>query len=696
MTSTAREAHELGSPLCIGVDVGGTFTDVVLTGAGTTWRSKAPTTADDLGRGVLDACRLVAERAGISLGELLARVGRFGLGTTAVTNALATRRGRRVGLITTAGFEDLVPLARGRRVNEDGWLVMPPQVVERDRIMGVRERIDRHGAVLTELEPDDVIAAAEALIADRGVQAIAVSFLWSFRNPAHEERAVGALRQHFPDLPVTSGAALHPVIREFERSTFALLNAYTSGALTGVDKLAADLAELGLAVPLLLVHSGGGSTTVAEAHRMPISLAESGPAAGVAAAVEVARSAEITDAVTCDMGGTSFDVSVVSDGQAIRRVRGDLMGIWTALSLVDVDSIGSGGGSIGWVDARRMLRVGPHSAGAVPGPACYGRGGTEPTVTDALLVLGFLAPDRFLGGEMSLDAGAALQGCAALGAEVGLDAVETAWGIREIALAEMVKAVRGRLAERGLDPRGRSIVSFGGCAGLFTADIAAAIGIDTVVIPELASVLSAFGAATADVRRERTQSLEMPLPIDVDAVAVLADKLRAQVDADVAADGVDAAHRSVHFEADLRFSRQKWELTVPLAGSTIDTDVFDRMVADFRTDYARRYGEGALMAGATVELVSLRAIGIGQTVKPDLSAAAPGDPATSPAPVGGRAVRLARDGTRTVDVYAGADLQPGQAFSGPALVDGADTTVWIPANARARMDSRKNLIVEVR
>src|SRR5438094_2197278 len=229
---------EDGGALCIGVDVGGTFTDGVLTDATRIWRAKAPTTPDDLGRGVLDACQLVAVRAGSTLEALLPRVRRFGLGTTAVTNTLASRSGRRVGLITTKGFEDLVPLARGRRVNEDGWLMMPPQVVERSCIAGVTERIDRHGVVLTPLDPDDVVVAARNLVERQGIEALAVSFLWSFRNPIHEEQAVGALARHLPELSVTSGAALHPVIREFERSTFALLNAYTSGALTGVERLA--------------------------------------------------------------------------------------------------------------------------------------------------------------------------------------------------------------------------------------------------------------------------------------------------------------------------------------------------------------------------------------------------------------------------------------------------------------------------
>ncbi|HEY2300313.1 MAG TPA: hydantoinase/oxoprolinase family protein [Acidimicrobiales bacterium] len=686
-----------GKVACIGVDIGGTFTDAVLTDGNTTWRAKAPTTPDEVGAGVLVACRLVADRAGLTLESLLPRVERFGLGTTAVTNVLAARVGRRVGLITTKGFEDLVPLARGRRVNEDGWLMMPPQVVERSCIVGVDERIDRRGAVLRHLDPAEVVSAARSLLDQHHVEALAVSLLWSFRNPVHEEQALGALADAFPDLPVMSGAALHPVIREFERSTFALLNAYTSGALVGVDRLAADLSGLGLRVPVLLVHSGGGSITTEEARRVPINLAESGPAAGVAAAVAVAGASGVTDAVTCDMGGTSFDVSVVSGGQPTRRNRGELMGIWTALSLVDVDSIGAGGGSLGWVDARGMLRVGPHSAGAVPGPACYGRGGTEPAITDALLVLGYLAPDRFLGGEMGLDATAAVEACQRLGAPIDLDPREVAWGMREVALAGMAKAVRGRLSERGLDPRQHALISYGGCGGLFAADIARAIGATRVVVPELASVLSAFGTATADVRRERVQSLEAPFPVDTDAVAAVADKLRAEVDADVAADGIAAVDRSVLFEVDLRFKRQKWELSVPLVGERVDEAALTRLLADFRSDYARRYGEGALMAGAVIELVGLRAIGVGRTVKAGLQEAVESiESGPLVTAEGDRAVGVTRGAEPIpVAVHHGPDLHPGHRLAGPALVDGVDTTVWVPAGAELRVDQHRSLILEV-
>ena len=356
----------------------------------------------------LAAIELAATRAGSDLTSVLPAVRRFGLGTTAVTNVLASRVGRQVGLITTKGFEELVSFARGRRVHdEEGWLTPPPEIVSARCVVGVDERMDRDGNVVRPLDPAEVIAAARQLVDREQVEALAVSFLWSFRNPLHEQQAIAALAEALPDVPAVSGAALHPAIREFERTTFALLNAYTQGAFAGIDTLAAELADKGLRVPLLLVHSAGGSISVAEARRLPIGLAESGPAAGVSAAASVARQLDVADLVTCDMGGTSFDVSIVEHGQPARRSRGELMGVWTALSLVDVESIGAGGGSVAWIDARGMLRVGPRSAGAEPGPACYGRGGHEATVTDALVVLGYVDPTRFLGGDMALDADAA-------------------------------------------------------------------------------------------------------------------------------------------------------------------------------------------------------------------------------------------------------------------------------------------------
>jgi N-methylhydantoinase A len=683
---------------CVGVDVGGTFTDAVLTDGEHVWTAKVPTTAN-IGEGVMAACELAATRSGATIREVLPEVKRFGLGTTAVTNVIASRRGARVGLLTTKGFEETLRLSRGRLASTDRRLHHGPQLVELEDIVGVDERVDRHGAVLKPLDVDEVVAAASGLVA-AGVEAIAISFLWSMVNADHEARAAEAIAREWPQVPVTSGAALHPVLREYERTTLAVLNAYVSAAFSGIEELARRLVEGGLAAPLLLVHSGGGTISVAESRSRPVWLAESGPAAGVAAAAALATRSGATQCITCDMGGTSFDVSHVQDGVPSRVNRGDLMGIWTALPRVDVESIGAGGGSIAWIDARDMLRVGPQSAGASPGPVCYGRGGEQPTVTDALVVLRYIDPDNFLGGDMALDRVAAVAACAALGARLGLDAEAAAWGIREIALAEMTKAVRSRLATRGLDPRQHPLVSYGGCASLFTADIAKALSAPSVIIPDVASVLSAQGAATSDVRRERVRTVLQPMPCDVVELEKLGDELARQVEADLEADGVGAADRHVSLEADLRFLRQMWELTIPLPWTPIDEVVVDGLLTGFREEYAKRYGAGSITMGTPVQLVAVRAVGIGSTIHGELTPRLDRDGH----PAGGirsgrkRSVRLGVDEDASVDVevYDDVELIVGQSVVGPALIDRSDTTTWVPLGVRASRDSSGSVVLEVR
>jgi N-methylhydantoinase A len=456
---------------------------------------------------------------------------------------------------------------------------------------------------------------------------------------------------------------------------------------------------MGLKVPLLLVHSGGGSITIGEARRRPLDLAMSGPAAGVAAAAVLSQATAFPNIVTADMGGTSFDVSVITDGDPARRTRGEMMGVWTALSLVDVQSIGAGGGSLGWIDARSMLRVGPRSAGAVPGPACYQRGGDQATVTDALVVLGYIDPDRFLGGDFSLDPQAALAACERLGARLGLGAVETAWGIRQLALAGMIKAVRGRMASLGLDPREYAVLSYGGSGSLFTPDIARATGVPRVLVPELASVLSAFGAATTDIRRERIRSVLATMPVDAVRMQKLIAELDSQVREDLAADGVDDHNRSVVFEADLRFSKQIYELQMLVPDGIFTDDSSARLLDAFMDEYAKRYGKGSIVLRTPVELVSIRAIGMGRTVQASIAAAArpPVESGTLAEPVGTRRVRVAREseGILDVDTYDGAGLHPGHQLKGPALVDSSDTTLWIPDGCSAVIDKHGTLLMEV-
>jgi N-methylhydantoinase A len=679
----------------IGVDVGGTFTDAVLLSGGRTWRAKSPSTYPEVGRGVIAACRLAAERAGLALEDLLPKTVRFGLGTTAITNVIATRRGLRVGLITTAGFEEMLRLARARAITVDGWQQPVDSLVDPRAVFGIDERIDRHGEVLKPMDGEAVLAAGRQLAA-MGVESIAVSFLWSFVNPIHEDLAVSLLREELPGTIVTGASGLRPVIREYERTTLAVLNAYSFGAYSGIESLADELAQAGLSVPVLLCHSGGGTISIGEAREQPVWLAESGPAAGVSAAALLARESGEARVLTCDLGGTSFDVSHIDERGPARIQRGNLMGMWTALPRVDVESVGAGGGSIAWVDERAMLRIGPASAGSTPGPACYRRGGTEATLTDALLVLGYIDPARFLGGGMVLDRDASVAVCATLGEKLGFDAVETAWGIREIALAEMVKAARARLALNALSAKDFSLVSYGGCGSLFAVDIAANLGAPRVLVSELASVLSAFGAATSEVRRERVRSLLCHLPMDRAELAETLDGLRDEVLADLVHDHVPAAQRCVEFEAEMRFAGQRWEQTISLPAEPARDDGVE-LDAIFRREYLRRYGAAAKGSSGTVELVALRAIGIGRiTAGSPLGRDDTAAPAGQATPQGERLLHLERLAPpQLVDVYDGQSLAAGDVIAGPALIDGADTTIWIPPGASARLDANRTLIAEI-
>ncbi len=680
----------------IGIDVGGTFTDAVLIDGPDHYRAKSPSTYPDIGRGVLAACELAAQSAGLELADILPRVKKFGLGTTAVTNAIATRRGLRVGLVTTRGFEETLRLARGRTQERDGWLEPVDALVLPECIRGIDERIDRNGTVLKPLDPAAVIEAGRYLANEAKVESIAVSFLWSFLNPAHEAEAVRLLRESLPDMPVTCGIELRPVIREYERTTLAVLNAYAKGAYAGVDDLAETLRAQGLTAPVLLCHSGGGAISIEQAREQPVWLAASGPAAGVAAAARLASGVGEGKVLTSDLGGTSFDVAHIAGGAPARTQRGDLMGFYTALPRVDVESVGAGGGSLTWTDERAMLRVGPHSAGSQPGPVCYGRGGTQAALTDALLVLGYIDPARFLGGTMELDREAALAAFAELGEELGLDAIEAAWGVREIAVAEMTKALRARLSSHALAASEHSLVSYGGCGALFAAELAQLVGLTRVIIPELASVLSAYGAATMDIRRERLTTLLLKLPGDADIIDKTFAEMREAVWQDLAADGVPEKDRVVRFEADMRFFLQRWELTIPLPDDPAMGDGGAEAGKLFREEYLRRFGAASTTTSGIVELVGIRAVGIGKMAQAE-DAPVTGDASDTrdATPAGTRPVSLKRGmAPEPVSVYDEDALDPGERITGPALVDSPDTTIWIPGGMTARMDARRNLSVE--
>jgi N-methylhydantoinase A len=637
---------------------------------------------------VIEACGLVAQKAGLELRELLSRVDRFGLGTTAVTNVLATRSGPRVGFLTTQGFEEHLHMARGAYVSVDGWLTAPWIPVDEEDVIGLNERIDRTGAIIRPLDPEEVEAAVRRLVEQSGVEALAVSLLWAFKNPSHELLVQRVASQVAPDVRVFCGSALHPHMREYERSTMAVLSAFTAGALDGVGVLEQTLKELGLRHPLLLLHSGGGVMSLAEARATPLHLASSGPAAGAVAAAEVAAAAGVAKAICCDIGGTSVDVATIHDGEPGRRQSAVIAGVVTGQSAIDVESVGAGGGSLAHIDRRGLIRVGPLSARATPGPACYGRGGTEPTVTDAMLVLGYLDPDNFLGGSMRLDTEAAVSAYERLGQPLGLSAREAALGARDIALAEMSKALKARVASGGLDPREYMLISYGGCGGLCAADLARSIRARGVVAPSIASVLSAFGAASADLRRERSAAVAQRLPTSQGALDQCLGDLRAKVMEDLRHDGFTGNVRLI-CEADLRLYRQKASITIAVEEGPVDQE---GLLGQFRRSYAARYGPGAMRETA-IELSVLRVIGVGETQRaatPHVGRVEPSCPAIS----GTRHVWLDKTAPVAVPVYRAETLRSGHRFSGPALVDASDTTIWAPPSSLVHVTDEGSLIIQ--
>ena len=671
----------------IGVDVGGTFTDVVCSDQTDTWRAKSPTVPNDFGAGVLAACQLVAEERQLGLDELLSDTVRFGLGTTAVTNVFASQTGCRIGLITTAGFEDHFHLARSARHGNDGWLELPWNPLPRDAVVGINERIDREGRICVELSEEEVEQAARYLAETHQAEAIAISFLWSFLNPEHEQSAVEIIRNLHPDVQVFCGSKLNPTLREYDRTREAVLSAYACGALDGVAKLADDLRQRGLQTPLLLLHSGGGAVSVSEAMNEPLQLAYSGPASGAIAAAEVARTVGSPNAISVDVGGTSVDICVIQGCEPERRSGVEADSLGSGLSSVHVGSVGAGGGTIVWVDDRGMLRIGPQSARAEPGPACYGRGGTEPTITDAMLLLGYIDPHKFIGGSMKLDVAAAQVAFEQLGRKIGMTAIEAAHGAREVAIVEMARPVRGRMATAGIDPREYALISFGGSGSLFAPEIATELNLPCTFSPKLASVLSAFGASSADLRRERIATLLNILPVQGEEIESRIDALRQQVSDDLALDGVSAESQSVRFEVEVRIQKQKASVCLPLPNGRFDSAA---ILESFVERHESRYGKGTVTPSSQVELSLLRAIGTGVTER----ASFPSDVA-----IEGRGALRATESRPVwihseqveVPVFNANFLCSGDVIDGPALVDAPDTSVWIPENSQLAVERGQTL-----
>jgi N-methylhydantoinase A len=662
-------------PERLGVDVGGTFTDLVLAGPEAIAVAKVASTPADQTEGVL---------AGVDrLGLDVATLARFAHGTTVATNTVLERDGARTVLVTTAGFRDLLTIGRQARPRLYDLRVARPQpLVPGDQVVEVDERIGADGAVVTPLTEAEVARVTSA-VAALEPEAVAIALLYGFAVPDHEERLAVALADL--GVPVTRASALLPVLREVERASTTVLNAYVAPRMTRyLGSLEGRLAEGGLLAPVEVMRSGGGTCTARVAAREPVHALLSGPAAGAWGAAALGRASGVPDLIGADVGGTSTDVTLVEAGRPATTAEGNIDGLPFAVTTTDIHTIGAGGGSIAWRDAGGALRVGPRSAGAVPGPASYDRGGHEPTVTDAQLVLGRLDPAVRLGGAMPLRAELAHAAVARLGTALGLDPVACAEGIVRVTDAQMATALRVVTVERGRDPRRFTLVPFGGAGPLHQAALAAELGCPEVLVPANPGVLSALGLLAAPVTVDRARSAVRDLATlptgELEAGwRVLEDEGRAVLrEQDVA---VAAVRRS----ADLRYRGQAFELEVATtAGGASDPEALGRA---FHAAHRDRYGYD--QPDEAVELVTWRVRVEGRTPEVPLprlrggGGVADATIAERPVVVDGTAVR-----TAIVDRAA---LGAGATLTGPAVVVGLDATVWVAPWQSGEIDEHGTL-----
>ena len=665
---TARQAGGVR----VGVDVGGTFTDLVAVVGGQLVTAKVPSAPQDQARGVVRAI----QAAGLAAGQ----VASLAHGTTVATNALLERRGARTALVTTEGFRDVIEIGRQNRPSlYDLTRDRPPALVPRELRFTVRERVGP-GGVLVPLD-EASLAAAVAACRGAGVEAVAVCLLFGFLHPEHERRVGAALRAALPGVHVSLSCEVLPEFREYERCATTVADAYLTPRLAAyLSGLAAAVERLGLPAPLVMQSSGGvTSAEAAAAHAAGCVL--SGPAGGVVGAAYVAGQSGYTDLLTFDMGGTSTDVAPVLGGQVGTTTEAVIAGVPLKLPMVDVHSVSAGGGSVAWVDAGGALRVGPRSAGADPGPACYGRGGEEPTVTDANLLLGYLGDGARLGGEIRLDRGLAEAALARLGARLGLDPHQAALGVVRVANAEMARALRVISVERGLDPRELTLVAFGGAGGMHACALAEELGIPRVLVPAAGGVLSALGLAISDLRRDYVRAVLGTLGVlDPAAVEAAWAELERAARADLAA-GAGGSPPRITRLADLRYQGQSFELTVT-AGNP------GELAARFHEAHERRYGYRR--EGEAVELVNVRVTATVPGPKPALRAAPAGPPrvAYRQACFDGRWERA-----RVVDR---AGLGAGAALGGPAIVEATESTCVVRPGWHGRVDGAGTLVLERR
>jgi N-methylhydantoinase A len=694
----------IDASLAIGLDMGGTFVDCVAIGPAGTVTSKAPTTAGDAVRGILAALQGCADASGVTLGTLLGRATTIVHGTTLGLNTLLEGSGGTVALLATRGHEDAVLIGRvhqkvaGLRQHEiirAADLRKPDPLVPRWRIHGIDERVDARGDEVVRLDEAAVRDAATRAVAD-GCTAIAIAFLWSFLRPDHERRAAEIVRAAFPELAVVLSSDVAPVLGEYERTAATIVNAALLAPFAGyLGELESRLRGEGFTGRLFVMGMTGGILEASDAAARPVETLRSGPVGGIMAARSIGAAIGRPNVIATDMGGTSFDVGLLVDGAPHTTDLTVVGQLHVAVPAVDVRSIGAGGGSIAWLDEQGGLHVGPRSAGSVPGPACYGRGGTEPTVTDADLILGRLAPDAVLGGAIRLDPMAAREALEPLATLLNLDITAVAAGIVRIADAQMADLIRTATIERGHDPRDFTLVAFGGAGPLHVGQFAADVGVREVIVPATASVLSAAGLASADYRRTYRRSRRIRLPLEPSAVLPLLAVMTAQASAEFAASGLGGV-LALSPWVDVRYRRQTHQLRVPLRDLPGEDVDLASLTGDFEERYAQRFGSGTGYAAAGMEATSVGVDALATRARPlGVDRADPPVTSGAPTPIGTRRVWF--DGwADETPVFRAASMPPGSSIDGPAIVEFPATSLVVYPGQSATTDEYGSAWLRIR
>lgn len=673
----------------VGVDTGGTHTDIVLIDeTGHIFVTlKVPTTPEDHSVGVMDGLRKVLKEAGLSPDTLA----RFAYGTTLVTNLLIARdTDVPVGLITTDGFRDILEIrraVRGDYVYDIHWRPAPP-LVPRHLRLGVPERIDSTGQIVIPLDEEKSWQALRAL-ARAGVESIAVCLMNSYANPVHERRIAELARQECPEIDVSLSCDVARQFREYERTSTTVVNAYVRRPITRhLVRLSEALRQEGVTSAPYIMRSNGGLMTFDAASQLPAAITHSGPTAGVVAGTMIAEQCGISDIITIDMGGTSADVSLISGGQPVLTSRGSIENYPVVLPMLDLVTIGAGGGSIAWVDQVNILKVGPRSAGAVPGPACYGQGGSDPTITDANLLLGRLDPEYFLGGARKLRLDLAETATKdRVARRLGMSVLEAARGIVAIAEAHMMNAIKQVSVQRGFDPRDFTLVAFGGAGPLHAIGLAQELAINRVLVPAAPGNVSAMGLLAGNIRHDFVLTKVAPLgSMSARDLSVEFDRMLREGRERLKSEGVEPRCWQFILSVDLCYKGQNYELSLPLPSSGVTDDVMAELPGRFHGEHQRTYGYS--LPHRSIKLVNLRLTGIG--VLPGLKIPRMNNRSERAKPVALRHTMMANGRSLQLPIYRFGDLCPEQIVQGPTIVEYVGSTLFIQAGWTAAYDRMMN------